>query len=274
VQSGPGWYLRHDSKERIIDKLKSIAFYVKEDDVLTLPPVRRLVKAAPMSGQQRRYYKGVLEDWEIQLPSRRIVELNEVITQLAKLRQIASGFIYDQNHQAIWLKSPKLRLLSRLLTDKDYLAAKPKVVIWSSHTAEIYKIKELACNLGLGAVTFAGSKRKEKDRARKRFQGEASVKLFIGQVDSGVGMNELTVSDTAVYYSNSLKVVSRQQSERRVRRKGSERHKTITYWDLVSERSVDEHILKSLSQQISLADYILSRIQEGQPISTLFNKSL
>ncbi len=269
IQSGPGWYLRHNSKKRIISKLKSLAFHVREDDVLTLPPIRRLIKAVPMSGQQRRYYKKIIEDWEIQLPKQEIIELNQVIAQLTKLRQVASGFIYDKNHKPVWLKAPKLKLLKELLISENYLAHKPKIVIWCSHTAEIIAIAQLAQKLSIGIVTFYGSKRKDKDEARKRFYKNKHIKLFIGQSDSGIGMNELVVADTAIYYSNSFKVVSRQQSEARIRRRGSEAHKIITYWDLISENSIDEHILKSLRSHISLANYILSKIREGGSISRI-----
>lgn len=269
IQSGPGWYLKHNAKQKIISRLRGIAYYVHEDDVLKLPPIRRLIKSAPMSGQQKRQYDKILNNWEIQLAGRETVEIDHVITQLTKLRQVSSGFIYDKNHEAVWFKSYKLKLLIDLLKDPDYLADKKKVVIWCAHTAEICMLVAVAATLKMGAVAFVGGSRKRKDEARKRFRDDSTVKLFIGQVDSGIGMNELVVSDTAVYYSNSFRVVSRKQSEMRIRRKGSERHRVITYWDLVTENSADEHVLKALKGNISIADYILSRIREGQEISQI-----
>lgn len=269
IKSGPGWYLKHNAKQKIITRLRGMAYYVHEDDVLKLPPVRRLIKSAPMSGQQKRQYDKILNDWEIQLTGRETIEIDQVITQLTKLRQVASGFVYDQNHQAIWFKSYKLKLLIDLLKDSDYLANKKKVVVWCAHTAEICMLVAVAATLKIGAVAFMGNNRKRKDEARRKFQNNKSIRLFIGQVDSGVGMNELAVADTAVYYSNSFRVVSRKQSEMRIRRKGSEKHKVITYWDLVTENSVDERILKSLKSNISVANYILSRIREGHGISQI-----
>lgn len=271
IHSGPGWYLKHKAKDRIQQKLKSIAFYVHEDDVLTLPPKRHLIKSVPMTGMQRRHYKKILEDWEMELQGQ-VIELNQVVVQLTKLRQVASGFLYGPDHKPVWLKCSKLKLLIELLKSPDYLANKPKVVIWCSHTAEILQIVAVAAMLKLGAVAFVGGNRKKKDEARLKFRDDPSVKLFIGQVDSGMGMNELVVSDTAVYYSNSFKVVSRQQSMRRIRREGSQIHRHITYWDLISENSVDEHILKSLHSSMSLADYILSKLREGVPISRILTR--
>lgn len=271
TQSGPGWYMKYNSKKRIINKLQSIAFHVHEDDVLQLPPVRRLIKAVPMSGQQRKYYKKILEDWEMQLPNQEVVELNYVVSQLTKLRQVSSGFLYGENHKPVWFKSPKLKLLEELLISPDYLANKTKIVIWCAHTAEIERIAQLAAELNIRAVTFTGNNRRKKNEARRKFYENKQIKLFIGQVDSGLGMNELVISDTAIYFSNSFRVVSRKQSEMRICRKGSEIHKNITYWDLISENSIDEHIFESLKSSISIADYILRKIQEGQSISRILH---
>jgi hypothetical protein len=273
IQSGPGWYLKHGAKDKIVNKLKNVAFYVHEDDVLKLPPVRRLVKSAPMSGQQKRQYDKIINEWEYELGNKRVAnEIDQVVTQLTKLRQVASGFLYDENHVPKWFKCYKLKLLFDLLKDPDYLGNKHKVVIWCAHTAEIDKIAEISEKQKIRSVKFSGRGRKKRDLARKMFRDDESVRLFIGQADSGVGMNELIVSDSSIYYSNSLKAISRQQSMRRNRRRGSEIHKSITYWDLVTEKTVDVDNLKALKSHLSLADYILSRVREGQRISTILSK--
>jgi len=276
VQSGPGWYLRHNAKRIIVNKLQSLAYHVDVDDVLNLPPVRHFVKAVPMSGQQRRYCKKILEEWELELPNYEVIEINQVVAQLTKLRQVASGFVYNKKHKPVWLKSPKLKLLKELLTSEDYFGSKKKIVIWCSHTAEIRQIYRLVTReLNQQAMLFTSSVgSKNKLRARQMFLKEDSIRFFIGQVDSGVGMNELAVSDTAIYFSNSFKVASRQQSEARIRRRGSEKHKAITYVDLVCEGSIDEHILKSLQAHRNIANYILSRLREKRRISTIFQKDV
>jgi hypothetical protein len=90
-------------------------------------------------------------------------------------------------------------------------------------------------------------------------------------VDAGVGMNELVVADTAMYWSNSFKVVSRQQSERRNRRIGSEGHDIITYWDLLSEGTVDKRILRGVRSSMDVATGILQEIKAGKKLRTVLN---
>lgn len=271
IHEGHGWYLRRKAKDEIAEKLKTIAMHVHEDDVLKLPPIRHLIKAVPMYGAQRRHYERVMSEWEYELNKGEINEIDQVIVRLAKLRQISSGFIYDTNGDATWFKSSKLALLEEILADKDLCGTKSKVVIWCAHTAEITKIAELAKSNGWGHVTFSGSNRRQKVQARQNFKCDPTIRLFIGQVDSGVGMNELIVADTSIYFSNSHKVVSRQQSMRRTRRIGSEHHERITYWDLISEGTVDLPILRSVQRSMSLATDILSKLKKGMPIRSILS---
>lgn len=263
IREGKAWYPKRNSKAEVIRKLKKIAVYVDEDDVLKLPPKYTTTKGAPMYGKQRRLYEQVINDWEVQV-NEGLVEINQVIVQLSKLRQIASGFLYDEDHNAHWMKCGKLDLLQKLVKDPDALGNKPKIVIWCAHTAEIEKIHEL-----LGGVMFRGSKRKEKEAARMIFKNDPKCQFFIGQVDSGVGMNELIVADTAIYYGNSMKVNSKQQSMRRNRRRGSEVHDRIDYYELVTEGSIDVKLMGDVRSKMSVANEILDGIKSGASIRQL-----
>jgi hypothetical protein len=208
----------------------------------------------------------LLTKWETQLESGEIMELSQVIVQLAKLKQVASGFIYDENGEPHWLRNHKLPFLFKMLTDPDYFGDKPKVVIWCSHTAEIERVAEEATNRGIKHVTFYGSNRKQKNAARVQFRDDPKTRLFIGQVDSGVGMNELIIADTAIWYSNSLKVVSKQQSSRRNRRRGSEIHDRIHHVNICTEGTVDFPLAKSIKAAMNLAHDIMDACRAGESV--------
>lgn len=269
LKSGHGWYLRRGAKELISAKLKEISFHVHEDDVLKLPPKRYVTKAAPLSPEQAKLYMQVLTDWELELGGDNPpLEIDHVIVQLAKLRQISGGFFYGPDGNARRLPCPKLDLLVSLADDAEYMGKRDKIIVWCAHTDEIERIAETVKEK---AVVFYGSKRSEKEAARKSFQKDKSIRWFIGQVDAGVGMNELVCAADAVYYSNSFKVVSRQQSERRNRRIGSEHHDRITYWDLLSEGTVDKRVLRGVRYSMDIAAGILEELKQGKKLSRVLN---
>jgi SNF2 family DNA or RNA helicase len=266
-----GWFIQRGAADKIKKQLQSIAYAVHEDDVLKLPPLKHVLKAAPMSGMQRRLYDSVLEAWELELLSdNKIIEYNQVVVQLAKLKQIASGFVYDDTGMARRLRCPKLELLTSMAKDDDYLGTKPKFIVWCSQTDEIRRIAETFDNIGIPHVMFFGEMKPEhRHESRQTFAGTNNIRAFIAQVDAGVGMNELIVADTAIYYSNSLKVVSRQQSMRRNRRKGSEIHKQITYYDLVTEDTVDVKIARNIDKSMSIAHYVVHGLKKGKSLREL-----
>lgn len=269
IHEGFGWYLKRNSKDRIAQKLKNIAYYVHEDEVMKLPPPMTIIKGVPMTGQQRRMYEQVLNDWEAEIEGK-VVEYDQVVVQLQKLKQLASGFIYDEQGKPVYVKCRKYDWLFDILKDPDQLGNKPKVVVWGSFTAELEYMARMAVEKKINHVSFYGKiSRKKREEARFRFRDDPDCRLFFGQVDRGVGMNELIGADTAVYMSNSHKVVSKQQSKRRIRRKGSEIHERITYYECVTEGTVDLPLLRSIGTAMNLADMIFRELKKGKPLRTL-----
>lgn len=271
LQAGLGWYIRRGAKASIREKLRHIALHIHEDDVLKLPPIRHVVKSAPMMGIQRRRYEQLVDEWEIVFSGmEKSIEIDSVLVLVAKLRQVAAGFLY-RDDKTILFPCGKLRLLENLITDDSYLGKKKKIVIWASHTAEIERIGKLLTSIEENHVLFFGSNRQAKRQARLTFLNDPSIRFFVGQVDSGMGMNELVVADTAVYFSNSHKVVSRQQSMRRIRRHGSQRHKVITYWDLISEGTIDRQMLSNVQRSMSVATWILDHLKRGRSLKSILS---
>lgn len=274
IQSGPGWYPRQGAKAEITERMKRFSMHVHEDDVLKLPPIRTLTKAVQLNPKQQAAYDQVLNNWELQLEDNSYLEINQVIVQLEKLRQIAGGFYYAQPdpnkpRKTVWLGSSKLDLLEDLLKDPAYLKRKPKIVIWANRTEEIERLAGLTNQFGRTVMFYGQQSSGINNRARQLFAKDKGTRFFVGQVDKGVGINELIVSDVAVYYSNSLRVVSRQQSMRRNRRKGSEIHKSITYYDLVSENTVDVKILASVRKNMDVAQSILNDLKAGNSLRSI-----
>jgi len=267
----PGFFLRRGAKEKIEKLMETMSFSVNADDVLDLP-IRRppIIKSIPMTGMQRKYRKQILEEWELTIDSE-TVDIDQVIVQLSKLRQIAAGFLYKPDGSILHIKNRKIKLLSDLMKDNQYLGLKSKIVIWCAHIAEIKIIGQMLHDSNISYVKFHGSNQKRNNRARQQFLKDAKCRVFLGQSDKGVGINELVVANSAVYYSNSFRVVSRVQSELRIRRRGSNIHKNITYYDLVTERSIDEHILKSLRKNIYIAESILEKIKQKTKLGLIFS---
>lgn len=257
-----GWFPKRESYDLVRRKLATVALHVHEDDsgVLKLPPIRWVVKGVKMSGMQLKYYRQALDDWELRIPGAdEPYEMRYAVERITKLKQIASGFFYDntEQHKVFELRSEKFKVVENTLLE-DF-AHKPKIVVWCAFIPEIRRVVDIAKKNGISYVTFFGNSQKHRDEARRKFKNDPKVRLFIAQADRGVGMNELIVADTAFYVSNSPRVVSREQSLRRIRRIGSEIHKAITYVDFLTENTVDQEHYEALKAKQNLATWILQK---------------
>lgn len=269
--SGHGWFPRRGSKQEVRERLELLAYHVDASDVLTFPDTFHHKIYCPMMGLQRRLTEQLLNCWEISMGGH-LIEINYVISQIEKLKQIASGFFYDEYKKPHFIRSGKLRRLEQMIDTREELGQFKKVVIWCSRTAEIQMIARMLKRRDETFVLYYGRMNKrQKVNARRTFRDNRRCRFFVAQVESGVGMNELVVAPCAVYYSNSRKVVARQQSMRRTQRKGSERHKKLVFYDLITEGSIDRIILRSIDKSIDVATEILRGLKRGRPLRSLVN---
>ena len=81
------------------------------------------------------------------------------------------------------------------------------------------------------------------------------LRFFIGNPSTaGYGLT-LTAAHVVVYYSNSFDLGHRWQSEDRAHRIGQTNK--VTYIDLISPKTVDEHIVKALRDKINIAGQVM-----------------
>lgn len=267
IKSGYNWHPRANARKEISDLMKSFS-YTESKSVLKLPPRQRKVIVCSMSPLQRQLTEQVVTQWQLDN-----MDISYATTQISKLRQIASGFFYavdPQTKEPITVELPheqvpKFRQFTRSIKERLDIPGS-KTVVWCAHTAEIERIATYLTKKRIKVRVLTGSmKTSERVEARQAFANDPAVRVFIAAVDLGVGMNELKIADTAFYYSNTYKVVSRKQSEARTHRKGSEMHSSVSVVDFVCRNSIEEEIYRSTSSKSNVAENLVKRIQMTHP---------
>ena len=81
------------------------------------------------------------------------------------------------------------------------------------------------------------------------------TRFFVGNAQTGGYGITLTAANTVIYYSNNYDLEKRLQSEDRAHRIGQTG--SVTYVDLVAEKTIDERIIKSLKDKIGIANEIM-----------------
>jgi len=248
-----GFIFLEENLPKIKKLISDISYTQYADNCIDLPPERFVIKEAILTSKQNKYYNEVLEDWEVDMGDKKIL-MEYVISKLSKLQQISSGFLYDDEY-VYNFKSGKEEIFFNLMNDD--LKDKKKIVVWCAFDEEIRLITEMIDRNFKDSYVTYDSKTIDREKARIDFKNNPDIKFFIGKVQMGMGMNELVVADTDIFYSNSYSLEHRLQAQKRIRRIGSEQHKSILHIDIVSKGTKDEDILECLKANKNILDEIM-----------------
>jgi SNF2 family DNA or RNA helicase len=260
----PDWRIREGAVEEINKLISAKTMRVLKSECLDLPPLVRQTITVPLSPMQRKLYNEMRDDFLV-LMGDRVSAASLAITKGLRLQQIVSGFIpmesLDGGKTNVSIKeNPRADALRELLAE---LAPHHKIIVWACFKENYATIRAICDALKLPTVQVHGEiPAAEKQAAVDRFNADPTCRVFIGNARScGLGVN-LTASSYAIYYSRNFSLEDDLQSEARNHRGGSEIHEKITRIDLVAEGTIDEQILKRLSEKQAISDSVLAEIAE------------
>ena len=133
-----------------------------------------------------------------------------------------------------------------------------KVIIWANYIYDIEKIVKCIKKYGEESVVdyYGAIDSETRQKNIVEFQDPRSkVRFFVGNPQTGGYGITLTQANTVIYYSNGYDLEKRLQSEDRAHRIGQK--KSVTYVDMIAEKTVDEKIVKALRKKIDIASEIL-----------------
>ncbi len=272
-------YRNLDVLHKILD---SICTRVTKDDVLKdLPEKLYTRRSFELTGEARRVYDTLSEDFIAHLGGGDIVTAPLALTRLLRLQQITSGFVpadtNDDNFNFIDLgkNNPRLDMLVEMAEDVPH-----KVIIWARFRRSIDKIMDA---LGKRAVRYDGSV-DEDGRARALEAMEKGDEQFFvaNAATAGEGLTIVTAK-SSYYYENTYNLAERLQSEDRnhrigqdgVAKSGQDRN-VVEYTDFVATDTVDEHVTLCLQKKLDIAakitgDKLKRMVESGVPSSVNAN---
>ena len=225
--------------EELNQKFYSIAQRVMKDDVLDLPETHHIDIPCILSHKAMTVYQELEEELCADLDGGEIT-INNTLTKLLRLQQIAGGFIkLDEKDRPQKVDSAKFDALQDLIID---IGTEP-VVVFCRFRAEIDMIREK-----YSAYEISG-KCNELDTWNSN-GGVLVVQIQAG----GVGI-DLTKSRYCIYYSLGFSLGDYEQSLARQDRPGQTRK--VTYYHLIAQSTVDVKVYKALKEKKNVIDSVL-----------------
>lgn len=248
-----GGYQRHQiigyqSLAELVTKAHSIAFRIKIEDAVDLPPFIDETRYITLEPKAQSVYNQIAHESYVELEQGNVT-IRNVLTQLLRLSQCTGGFIKnDQTNEAQAVSRAKLDALEDIID--SCVEEGKKVVVFARFIPEIDEIEKLLKKKGIGYALIKGDVKDRAEEVRK-FQEEPNVKVFVGQLQTtGMGLT-LTAASVAVYYSLDFSYANYEQSRARIHRIGQ--NQKCLYIHLVAKNTVDEKVLGALNKKGDIA---------------------
>jgi SNF2 family DNA or RNA helicase len=230
-------------------KIKKFSFRVRKVDCLDLPEKIYQQRYVNLNKEQikvyeelRKYARSIIEDKEVSFANK--------LTEILKLHQVCNGYLKTDDGEIVpFDNDPKLEELLSIIEESD-----GKFIIWANYIHNIKTIvKTLRKEYGDESVVsiYGEITTENRKKAVEEFQGNDKVRFFVGNPSTGGYGLTLTAASYVVYYSNNYNLEIREQSEDRAHRIGQT--KSVTYIDLIIDKTIDSHIISALKRKIKIS---------------------
>ena len=243
-------YQRLDELSKLIEPF---SYRVLKEDCLDLPDKIYIKREIELTDEQEKLY-GTMKQMALASLNGKLLTAPNVLTQLMRLHQITCGHFKSDDGKVQELKNNRIEELMSILEETE-----GKAIIWANYIYDIERIVEaIKKEYGDDSVVqyYGAINTDERQKNIERFQDPRSpFRFFVGNPQTGGYGITLTAANTVIYYSNGYDLEKRLQSEDRAHRIGQK--KSVTYIDLIAERTVDEKIVKALRKKIDIASQIM-----------------
>jgi SNF2 family DNA or RNA helicase len=248
------------SKSKMLAKMVSNrSLVISKEDCLDLPKTTNIVNSVELDTESFKKYASMYQNFVTEVESivaeGKKVKANSNLASIMKLRQIANGFILDENHIPYQIHDKKISRLEEILEE----IGSNQVVIWHNFDYELEMISKLLNKMGKTFVTANGNT-KNLDENIKSFK-DNKVDVIVANLKTLKYGVTLVNSHYAVYYSVSYSYEDYYQSQARNHRYGQEHE--CTYFFILSEDTIDINIYNTLIGKESRNNFFESLLKDA-----------
>lgn len=228
------WYPNENSAERFKNRIAHLSVQHKKRDCIDLPALVHEERYIEMFPEQAEIYSEMKNQFLVQLEDKTITA-PFIITQMMKLRQIASGFIYV-NDEIMGLRTKKLQELENILEE----IGSAKVIVFTHFRASAQFVRKHYPD----AVLFTDN----KEEALQKFEGKTQI-LIAPIASAAHGLN-LQYCSNIIFWEHDFNLENFEQGIQRIERIGQKNKMTV--YHILTQKTLETWILKNLKSKIDL----------------------
>lgn len=238
---------------KFVGLIEPYAYRMTKKDVgIIEPEVHKVV--VPLLGPQRRYYEAMERTSVVRLDTgqRALAELE--VTNIMKRRQLASGFVYDDEEEVHYVGDAKLRRLKSMV---DRLP-KP-IVVFTAFRPDLERIVETIEGMGLDVIAVHGKVNKKlRPDIWRKFQ-KAQYDVIVCQIKTGGVGVDLWKANTAIVHSMGHSFIDWDQAKSRL--DSRDKKKPPRIYVLCGANTVDEELFELVIVKRFNSEEVLSRLE-------------
>jgi SNF2 family DNA or RNA helicase len=252
--------------DELFEIIGPFVYQVRQKEAIDTPDTQYQVRYVKPTKEQEAIYKAISKD-RTYTSAAGSLDINGILGVVLRQQQVTGGFVAHQVDDPrkiryectpIGSRNPKVEEVMEIAEEVE-----GAIVVWSRFKPEIDAVcATLRAKYGQDQVVELHGDIDEDARLtnRQKFNEGKARFMVANQSTGGVGV-ELSAADFMIYFSNTHSFIDRSQSESRPVYDG--RKKPIMCIDLAMEGTVDEDVIESINQKMSLSEYVRGKIKES-----------
>ena len=255
VKVGQFRWIARPKAEKIVHTILQPAIRFLKKDCLDLPPVTHVTREAPLTPQQRGYYKLLKAKMLIEADGETITAVNAAVN-MNKLLQISCGSVYTDDKQIVDFDvSNRLNVIEEVINESSN-----KVLVFVPFTHAIELLKEHLDKAKITSEIINGDvSLNKRSTIFNKFQTTPDPKVLIIQPQAASHGLTLTAADTIIWYAPVTSVETYLQANARIDRPGQVNPMTIVH---ITGSEVEHKIYNMLRNNIDVHGKIVDLYRE------------
>jgi len=218
------WLPKPDA-QTTVHRILQPAIRFEKAQCLDLPPVTYVDRDAPLTAQQRGFYKLLKSQMLIDAAGEEISAVNAAV-QVSKLLQISCGSVYTDSGEIVdFDASIRLNVVQEVIDESSH---KVLVFVPFTHTIDLLRRHLEKQHITCAVINGEVNVNKRSDIV-KDFQETNNVKVLIIQPQAASHGLTLTAADTIIWYAPCTSVETYLQANARIDRPGQKNNMTIVH---------------------------------------------
>jgi SNF2 family DNA or RNA helicase len=222
---GPFRWIPRPNSEKIVFEMLQPAIRFEKSQCLDLPDVTFVTRQAPLTAQQRKYYKELKDQMLMEAAGEEISSVNAA-AKMNKLLQISCGSVYTDSGAVVDFDvSNRLAIVEEVINESSH-----KVLVFAPFRHTIALLQEYLVKAGIDCTIIDGSVTvRNRTEIFKRFQESKNLKALIIQPQAAAHGVTLTAADTIIWYAPVTSTEIYLQANARIDRPGQRNPMTVVH---------------------------------------------